>query len=74
MAATVTRGGFDVGLMSKALSIRNETVDRNLREAAEEEERPAHGKKHVGKSLQKLEEEPAQAVVHIALRGRASKS
>jgi alpha-tubulin suppressor-like RCC1 family protein len=41
---SLSRGGFDVGLMSTALSIRNEGLDRNAREAAEQEER-FHGQR-----------------------------
>ena len=41
MPPTTSGGGFDVGLMATALSIRNDTLDRNANEERDVEERGA---------------------------------
>ena len=48
MAANLTRGGFDVGLMTSALAVRNETLARNAEEAAEQEQQAGPAARHGG--------------------------
>ena len=44
-SSQVTRAGFDLGHGVAAMALRNDTLDRNAREAAEDEERPTGAKR-----------------------------